>query len=360
MSRTMTTRARRVVAGAAALSLVLAACGDDDEDDASTTDTTAAADDSAEYCALAEELDAQDEFFTADQLLELQAVAPAAISEEIDTVVPILIDAIEAGDPFAAFEDPVVEENIGAIETFEVDVCGLGDDADEGDDEGAAPVEIAPEDEDYCAIATIVNEQEDFPTPEQLEELRATAPDEIADEANTVVDAFLAAGDDPFAAFEAPGVDEAFAVIEPFDAEHCGIDSNGEGEGEEGAQDPSLTEPDESAAQVAVAATDYAFAFDPAAPAAGRTQFTMTNEGDERHVMYLFKLADGATIDEVLESEGEEGFDFDAESDTAAAGEQSILTVDLTPGDWAMICYIPTADGTPHFVEGMQTAFTVQ
>jgi hypothetical protein len=359
MSRTMTTTARRVVAGAAALSLVLAACGDDDED-AGTTDTTAAEDDSAEYCALAEELDAQDEFFTADQLRDLQAVAPAAISEEIDTVVPILVEAIEAGDPFAAFEDPVVEENIGAIETYEDEVCGLGDDADEGDDEGAAPVEIAPEDEDYCAIATIVNEQDEFPSPEQLEELRATAPDEIADEADTVVEAFIAAGDDPFAAFEAPGVEEAFEVIEPFDEEHCGIvveDGEEDGDGE---QDPSLTEPDESAAQVAVAATDYAFAFDPAAPAAGRTQFTMTNEGDERHVMYLFKLSDGATIDEVLESEGEEGYDFDAESDTAAAGEEAILTVDLTPGDWAMICYIPTAEGTPHFVEGMQTAFTVQ
>ena len=261
MSRTMTTRTRRVVAGAAALSLVLAACGDDDED-AATTDTTAAAaseDTTDAYCAFAEELDAQDE----------------------------------------------------------------------------------------------------FPSPEQLEELRATAPDEIADEANTIVDAFIAAGDDPFAAFELPEVNAAFEVIEPFDAEHCGIAVEGDEEDGED-QDPSLTEPDESAAQVAVAATDYAFAFDPAAPAAGPTQFTMTNEGDERHVMYLFKLSEGATLDQVLESEGEEGFEFDAESDTAAAGEEAILTVDLTPGDWAMICYIPTAEGTPHFVEGMQTAFTVQ
>ena len=229
--------------------------------------------------------------------------------------------------------------------------------AEDGDSEEATDFVIAPEDEEYCAISAIVDQQEEFPSAEQLEELRATAPEEIADEADLVVDAFLAAGDDPFAAFEAPGVEEAFAVIEPFDLEHCGI--GGDEEDEEPEQDPSVTEPDESAAQVAVSAVDYAFEFGD--PAAGRTQFTMTNEGDERHVMVLFRLADGVTMDEVLASEGEDGIDGpELESETAAPGETAILTTDLEPGAYGMICYIPNADGTPHLALGMVKEFTVQ
>ena len=349
----------KVVAGAAVLSLVVAGCGDDDEDAGTASETTEAAEDpNAEYCALAEEFSTQEDFFTVEQIEQLQEAAPDAIREEIDLVAPIFIEAIEAGDPFAAFEDPVVNENIEAIETFEAEECGIDSGGGDGEDEGAAPVEIAPEDEAYCAIATVVNEQEDFPSPEQLEELRATAPEEIRDEANTVVDAFIAAGDDPFAAFEAPGVEEAFEVIEPFDEEHCGINAEDDEEASD-EQDPSVTEPDESATQVAVTATEYAFEIDPA-PAAGRTQFTMTNAGEERHVMYLFKLAEGSTVVDVLASEGEEGYEEDFESDSAAAGEEAILTADLTPGDWAMICYIPTPDGTPHFAQGMQTEFTIE
>ena len=47
------------------------------------------------------------------------------------------------------------------------------------------------------------------------------------------------------------------------------------------------------------------------------------------------------------------------ESDVASSGEEAVLTVDLTAGSWAMICYLPTADGTPHYEEGMAVPFTV-
>lgn len=232
------------------------------------------------------------------------------------------------------------------------------DSGGEGDGEAAAEFEVAPEDEEYCAISRELDEQEDFPSTEQLETIRAAAPDAIAEEVDLVVEAFLANADDPFVVFEDPAVQEAFEPIEAFDLEHCGI--GGDDEEEEAEQDPSVTEPDESAAQVAVTATDYQFAFAPE-PAAGRTQFTMTNAGDERHVMVLFKLADGATMDDVMESEGEEGIDGpELESDSAAAGETAVLTTDLEPGTYGMICYIPDADGTPHLALGMVKEFTVQ
>ena len=346
-------RSWRMAAGAAALALLVTACGDDDEDDAAGAEDT-----TEEYCALAEELSTQDEFFTVEQLEQLHELAPEEIREEADLVVPVFTEAIEAGDPFAAFEDPVVDENIEAIEDFEAEVCGI--DSGGGDGEEASDFEIAPEDEEYCAIATELDEQEDFPSPEQLETIRAAAPEEISDDINTVVEAFLANPDDPFAAFEDPEVEAAFEPIEAFEAEHCGLHGDDEGDDEESEQDPSVTEPDPSAAQVAVTATDYAFAFDPE-PAAGRTQFTMTNEGEERHVMVLFKLADGATMDEVLASEGEEGIDGpELESDSAAPGETAVLTTDLEPGTYGVICYIPNDEGTPHLALGMTAELTVQ
>jgi len=230
--------------------------------------------------------------------------------------------------------------------------CGDDDDADTSSDD-TADEEASGEFEDYCTVARELDEQEDFPSIEQLEELRDTAPDEISEEIETVVDAFAAAGDDFFAAFEEPGVEEAFGVIEPFEVENCGIEHDAD---EEEEQDPSVTELDPAAARVDVAATDYAFGFTP--PAAGRTSFVMANQGQERHVMLLFLAPEGATTQEVLESEGDLAV-AQYESDSAAAGEEAVLTADIVPGEWSMICYIPDAEGTPHFDLGMQETFTV-
>jgi uncharacterized cupredoxin-like copper-binding protein len=226
-----------------------------------------------------------------------------------------------------------------------------------GDDADAADFEVAPEDEEYCTIAAELDEQEDFPSAEQLDEIQAAAPEEISDEIDTVVEAFRANSEDPFVVFDDPVVGEAFGPIEDFEAEHCGLHSEDEDEPD---QDPSVTEPDESAAQVAVSATEYAFALD-SDPAAGRTQFTMTNDGQQRHILVLFKLAEGATMEQVEESEGEEGIDGpELESETAAPGETAVLTTDLVPGDYAIICYLPDPDGTPHVALGMVKEFTVQ
>lgn len=346
---------RRIVAGVAVLAVVAAGCGDDDE--AETTDTTEAAEEAGteEYCELARELDEQEDFPSVEQFEALLEASPEEIRDEAELVVPIIVEAYEDGDPFAAFEDPVVEENVEVIEAFEAEACGLGGDDEDGGDEGA----VNPEFEEYCGIARELDEQEDFPSAEQLEAIRDAAPEEIGDEIDLVVEAFLAGieAGDPAAAFDDPEVAAAFEPIEAFDAENCGIGSDEDDE--EAEQDPSVTEADPNAAQVEVTATEYAFAYDP--PAAGRTTFTMVNEGEERHVLVLFRLADGFTMDDVMASEGDEGIDGpELESETAAAGEEAVLTADLEPGTYGMICYLPTTDGTPHLELGMTSEFTVQ
>lgn len=222
--------------------------------------------------------------------------------------------------------------------------CANNDDAASGDDNDA-----------YCALAVELDGQEGFPSAEQFEALRDAVPEEIRDEVNLVVERVLQAIEDgnPGAAFADPDVEAAFKPIDAFENEVCGLELDNESE-----QDASVTELDPNAAQVAVSATEYAFEFQD--PAAGPTSFTMSNDGDETHVMVLFKLAAGSSIDEVLATEGGEGLtEVEFSSDGANPGEEAVLTADLTPGKWAMICYIPDAKGKPHFDLGMVREFTI-
>ena len=75
--------------------------------------------------------------------------------------------------------------------------------------------------------------------------------------------------------------------------------------------------------------------------------------------MFLFKTPEGMTTQDVLEAEGE-GVEEEFESGTAAAGEEAVVTADLTAGDWAMICYIPDPEGTSHAELGMVKEFSIQ
>ena len=121
---------------------------------------------------------------------------------------------------------------------------------------------------------------------------------------------------------------------------------------------------DPDAAQVAVTATDYAFEIPEVA--AGPTAFTMTNEGEEPHFMVVVKMKEGATVAEALEAEAA-GEDPEAfveeevgESTTAPPGMTAVLNADLAPGTYGMLCFIGTADGTPHAALGMAQEFTVE
>ncbi len=217
-----------------------------------------------------------------------------------------------------------------------------------------APADVAPEYADYCGLAAELDNQEAFPSDEQLEELRAAAPDEIAAEINMVADAFIEA-DDPMLVFGDPEIAAALEPIDAFEAESCGLD-RGEDEGE--AQDPSVTAIDPDATQVAIVGTD--FAFDGAPPTeSGRYSFVMQNQGETLHMMILAKLEDGATVDEALESEGESGLAEEYSSDEVLPGAEAVVTADLTAGNWVLLCPIPTPDGTPHFAEGMIWEFPI-
>jgi uncharacterized cupredoxin-like copper-binding protein len=245
---------------------------------------------------------------------------------------------------------------VGAVAALAVLAAGCGDDDDEAADTGGGG-----DTEEFCDIARELDEQEDFPSVEQLEEYRDSAPEEIREEAETVTAAFIEATEagDVFAAFEDPAVEEAFGVIEPFETEECGIEHSSEDEDEEPDQDASVTSLDPAATQVDVVATEYAFDFE-APTAAGRYSFVMANEGEERHVMYLFRPAEGQTVQDLLDADGEAEPAEDWESESVTSGEEAVLTADLAAGEYAMICYIQSPEGESHYDLGMQETFTVQ
>jgi hypothetical protein len=219
--------------------------------------------------------------------------------------------------------------------------CGDdGDGAKSSTSSVAAGVDDAvPE---YCILIEEIGDA--LPTDEQFEQILAVAPDEIADNLAVVVAAFRA---DPDGAFSDPAVAENFPAIQAYESTICGGEA------------PAEIDPD--AQLVAVAASEYSFDL-VTAPQAGAVSFVITNEGAEIHEMLLARLVGDTTVDEAIAAE-------DAEAEGLAeavgfagpilAGTQAVLNADLTSGRYALVCFVPAPDGTPHVHKGMVTEFTV-
>ncbi len=205
-----------------------------------------------------------------------------------------------------------------------------------------------PEFAEYCALSKELDEQQSLPTADQMTTILAAAPPEIADEAKEFVDAYVAAGDTVgpsiFGEFA-----EQLAVIDQFDAEQCGLPLD-----EEEPPDPEVIAIDPAATRVDVAATDFHFEFTPPTKA-GRYSFVMANGGEEDHMMILAQLEPGATMEQVMASEGEEGVVQEFSSVPSGAGGESVVTADLTSGHWFLVCPLPSSanDMQSHAALGM-------
>lgn len=109
-------------------------------------------------------------------------------------------------------------------------------------------------------------------------------------------------------------------------------------------------------------ATDFAFT-GPDTLAAGPTTFRMEAAGAELHHMTLVRFDEGHTLEEfmlAMQSGPPPAWaHLMGGPNPPAPGGASEATVVLTPGAWAMICVIPSADGVPHIAKGMFKAFTV-
>lgn len=140
---------------------------------------------------------------------------------------------------------------------------------------------------------------------------------------------------------------------------------------------------------VEITASDYAFDA-PAEIRSGWSTFQLSNEGEETHFVFLTRLPEGKTFDNYMEEVGVHFNDVwyglrsgelvkeDASAQLAKkipswfnsvvrmgglglieAGATTKVTLQLDPGNYFMECYLKTADGEFHVMEGMGRPLTV-
>lgn len=103
----------------------------------------------------------------------------------------------------------------------------------------------------------------------------------------------------------------------------------------------------------------------PAVVKAGKQTWQVRNDGQEAHEMAMLKLAPGKTLDDVnaymAKPEGAPPFAFAGGAQGVGKGLSSYVAFDLTPGDYVLVCFIPspTHQGQPHAMLGMVRPFTV-
>ena len=114
---------------------------------------------------------------------------------------------------------------------------------------------------------------------------------------------------------------------------------------------------------VTVTAKDYAFiAADTLL--AGRTELRLVNEGAELHHAQLVHLAEGKRLSDLMQAMQAGGpppkWAHELGGPNAPApGQSSAVIVDLEPGTYVFLCFIPSPDGKPHVMKGMMKEFTV-
>jgi hypothetical protein len=119
---------------------------------------------------------------------------------------------------------------------------------------------------------------------------------------------------------------------------------------------------------VEVAAHEYTFSLPDTLPA-GPTTFRFTNHGAELHHMVLVRLDGGKTLADfgpALAAAMQPGGTLPGwirfvggPNAPAPNGGAANATLDLTPGNYAVICVIPDAKGVPHIAKGMARPLTV-
>ena len=231
--------------------------------------------------------------------------------------------------------------------------------AQEGNDEQAAGGT-----EDFCtgfvdlemAFAAAPSDDEEALVPyiqdevlPPLEIVKASLPEEIADEVTVMTDALelvTTAGD--FSGFESEAFAEASGIVYPWVGENCDV------------------------ASVEAVAIDFGYEGVPEELDAGPTLFTLDNRSEtgEAHEIAFARVNDDVDLGlhELLALPMEEL----EQSVTIANGVWAMpdtvggAIVDLTPGRWVYVCLIPTGsidgaegDGPPHVAHGMSGEFTV-
>jgi hypothetical protein len=103
---------------------------------------------------------------------------------------------------------------------------------------------------------------------------------------------------------------------------------------------------------------DYGFALPEGFDGNGR--FTVTNDAEQAHELTIYRIGEGGSYDEfaaTVEGGGTPDplmYPGYGGVTTMGPGGSAIVELQLTPGEYALICYVPdSGDEAPHFVHGM-------
>lgn len=155
----------------------------------------------------------------------------------------------------------------------------------------------------------------------------------------------------------------AFALSVAMAVTACGSDKPG-GESSTTAGAPPA-QPAEAAGPNVVTVTARDFSFEaPAEIPAGLTAFRLVSEGPSLHHVALLQFDGEKTLADFLAAmKGEGGFPSWAHEAGGPAppkdGGASTTIQMLEPGNYGMVCFIPSADGMPHVMKGMSHALKV-
>jgi hypothetical protein len=114
---------------------------------------------------------------------------------------------------------------------------------------------------------------------------------------------------------------------------------------------------------VTVIAKDYSFEL-PAEIPAGLTTFKLVSKGPSMHHVQLIRLEQGKTADDFLTAL-KAGGPPPAWATPAGGpnppetGDTATTIMEMKPGSYVLVCFIPSADGMPHVMKGMTRALTV-
>ena len=115
-------------------------------------------------------------------------------------------------------------------------------------------------------------------------------------------------------------------------------------------------------ADMTITLSDYAFTLSTPLTA-GMHTFRVTNTGTQMHELQLVRLAPGKTLDQFMSWVMKPAGTPPGSAIGGVApfvGAPNYFTTDITPGNYALICFVPDAmDGKPHFMHGMTKTITV-
>ena len=109
-----------------------------------------------------------------------------------------------------------------------------------------------------------------------------------------------------------------------------------------------------------VTASDYAFRLDRRTVPAGTLRIRFDNRGNETHQVQFGKAPDGVDAEGFTRTFRDQGdkaafdqLEWAGGVNALAPGATGEASIDLVPGDYLVVCFVPTADGTSHLMKGM-------